>query len=64
MPDELVREEDPFIFRDNSQQVLLNLFRVGLAREVQARGQTLHVRIDDDARRDSECRARKYHDHQ
>ena len=35
VPDQLVRENDPFIHRDDGHQILLNFLRVFIARQVQ-----------------------------
>ena len=49
MPDQLVGKLNPFVPRDDGDQVLLDLFGVIVARQVQALREPKHVRIHDDA---------------
>ena len=46
-------ERNPAILRDDLHQVLLDLFRRVLLRELQPVRDAKHVRIDDDAARDA-----------
>ena len=54
MPNQLVRKEDPAIFRNHFHQIGLNFLRVGILRQIEPARKPLHVRIDNDSRRDSE----------
>ena len=53
MPDQLVGEQNPFVLRNHLHQILLDLFRIVVAGEIQTFRQALHVRIDNDARGDA-----------
>lgn len=54
MPNQLVRKEDPAIFRNHFHQIGLDFLRVGILRQIEPARKPLHVRIDNDSRRDSE----------
>src|SRR5271169_21777 len=54
VPDQLVREENPPVLRNNLHQIPLNLFRVGVLRQVQSFGKPLYVRIHHHPGRDPE----------
>src|SRR5271168_2445442 len=60
MPDQLMRELDPLFLRQNGHQVLLNFFRILLARQIQPVGQPDHVRIHHYSARDSVRRAQHH----
>ena len=54
--DDLVRELNPFILRQNLCEVLLDLDWICVLGQVQSRCDSLDVRIDDDTRSDAEAR--------
>src|SRR5215472_4196202 len=47
MPNDLVRKEDPFVLRNHLHQVLLDLCRILVSRQVQALGDSLDVGVHD-----------------
>src|ERR1700747_2435041 len=46
MPDQLMRKNDPLIFRNDPRQVLLYFLGIRVASEVQPPGQALYMSID------------------
>jgi len=57
VPDHLVRKLDPPFARDDRHQILLDLLRGGRARECQALGQALDMRVHHDSLGQAEGRA-------
>ena len=57
VPDQLVREKDPAILRDDAHEVLLDFLGIGVAGEVEAGGEALDVGVHDHAGSDAERRA-------
>ena len=57
---DLMGEENPFILRDHFHQILLDLDGLGVFRQIETARQSLHVRVDDDARCDSVSCAENY----
>ena len=53
VPDQLVREDDPFVLRDHEGQVLFDFLWVFVAGEVQAIRKALDVGVNDDATGDA-----------
>src|ERR1700739_3020289 len=47
MPDQLMRKNDPLIFRNNRHQVLFYFLGICVASKVQPPGQALYMSIDD-----------------
>src|SRR5437879_10453641 len=52
VPDQLVRELNPLFPRDNLHQILLHLFRILIARQIQPLRESQDVRIHHDPARD------------
>src|SRR5580704_16389780 len=47
VPDDLVREENPFLARDDAHQVLLDFLRIIVCSEFQAARDAVHMRVND-----------------
>src|SRR5579883_508921 len=47
--DDLVRKENPFLFRNGLHQVLLDVFRIAVLRQVEPLRDPLNMGVDDDA---------------
>jgi len=60
MPNQLMRKENPAIFRDHFHQIALDFLWVRILRQIEPPRKPLHVRIDDDSRRDSESGAQHH----
>ena len=45
----LVRKENPPVLRDDAHEIFLDLYRVGLLRQVETAGDTLNMGVDDDS---------------
>ena len=54
MPNQLMGKENPAIFRNHFHQIRFDFLRVGILRQIEPARKPLHVRIDNDSRRDSE----------
>ena len=52
-----MRKENPAIFRNHFHQIGLDFLRVRILRQIQPAREPLHVRINNDSRRDSESRS-------
>src|SRR6266852_7424835 len=59
MPDQLVRELNPFFFGNDTYQVLLDFFGIFVLGEIEAAREANHVGVDHDAASDTGGRAQQ-----